>query len=105
MKGFLCVADNFKTFETLQYSVKNMDNGAAETLCQLDTEVSTLILYLLLFLLPWWYQSILRSQAVLLTPLSPASSRVCPTSQALLPEVHDCGQTPIWRRPVRVLPS
>ncbi|XP_070173906.1 E3 SUMO-protein ligase RanBP2-like isoform X2 [Littorina saxatilis] len=29
---------NFKTFETLQYSVKNMDNGAAETLCQLDTE-------------------------------------------------------------------
>ena len=36
-----CLADNFKIFETLQYSVKNMDNGAAETLCQLDTEVST----------------------------------------------------------------
>ncbi|XP_076453510.1 LOW QUALITY PROTEIN: E3 SUMO-protein ligase RanBP2-like [Babylonia areolata] len=30
---------NFKTFDTLQYSVKNMENGAAETLCQLDTEV------------------------------------------------------------------
>nr|KAG5698457.1 hypothetical protein BaRGS_021987 [Batillaria attramentaria] len=29
---------NFKTFETLQYSVKNMENGATETLCQLDTE-------------------------------------------------------------------
>ncbi|KAL8618871.1 hypothetical protein ACOMHN_000878 [Nucella lapillus] len=29
---------NFKTFETLQYSVKNLENGAAETLCLLDTE-------------------------------------------------------------------
>lgn len=95
MKGLFCVADNFKTFETLQYSVKNMDNGAAETLCQLDTEVSTHILYLLLLMLPWWYQSVHHSQAVLLTPLTPASSRVCPKSQALLPEVCDCGQTPI----------
>lgn len=29
---------NFRLFETLQYSVNNMENGTPESLCQLDTE-------------------------------------------------------------------
>ena len=40
----ICVTDNFKTYETLQYSVRNMDNGTAETVCQLDTEVCLCVL-------------------------------------------------------------